>query len=191
MSQMICDEPPFEDRAIERVRPWRKLNRALTPLPPKRWLHVVTLPEKPDGLSIGAWICALWELHRHLANKLFGPGFHMIARDEDGDRYLLVHPKLKVFAETLVEDINERMTGCNCGGSDCLAGAEQYRALQVRGRRVWNALSPAKRMDAVKDYDGERISVAVALSPLYFQNSRDDPESPFEVWFLEHLTGAR
>jgi hypothetical protein len=31
----------------------------------------------------------------------------------------------------------------------------------------------------------------VALSPLYFQNSRDDPESPFEVWFLEHLTGAR
>jgi hypothetical protein len=192
MSQLICD-PVTENRAIPRVRAWRKSDQ-FTPAPPKRWLHVLTLPEKPDGLSIGAWICALWELHRHLADEHYGPGFHLIARDEDANRHLLVHPKLKVFAETLVEDINERMTGCNCSGSDCLAGAEQQRALQVRGRRVWNALTPAKRMDAVNEYGGEygeHISVAVALSPLYFQNNRDEPESPFEIWFLEHLTGAR
>jgi hypothetical protein len=192
MSQLICD-PVTEDRAIPRVRAWRKSDQ-LTPAPPKRWLLMVRLPRIRDGLSIGARLCALWEIHRHEAGEERGRGFHMIARDAFANRYLLVHPKLRSFATEQVEGINDRMTGCNCGGSDCLAGAEQQRALQVRGRRVWNALTPAKRMDAVNDYDseyGERISVAVALSPLYFQTSRDEPESPFEGWFLEHLTGAR
>jgi hypothetical protein len=189
MAKLNCDLLP-EDRAIPRVRAWRKADR-LTPAPPKGWLHMVTLPRIPDGLSIGAWLCALWETHRYEAVEERGRGHHMIARDAFANRYLLVHPALRGFAEAQVEGINGCMTNCTCGGSDCLAGAEQFRALQVRGKRVWDQLSPAKRMQAVKEYEGERISVAVALSPLYFQNHRDDPESPFEGWFLEHLIGAR
>jgi hypothetical protein len=190
MSQLICDPAQYEDRAIPRVRAWRKADR-LTPAPPKCWLHVVFLPAPPDGLSIGAWLCALSDIQRYEAGEGLGRGHHMIARDAFAGRYLLVHPKLRGFATDVVEGINGAMTGCNCGGSDCLAGTAQCRALQVLGRRVWDQLSPAKRMQAVKDFDGDRISVAVALSPLYFQNSRNDPESPFEAWFLEHLIGAR
>jgi hypothetical protein len=189
MSQLIC-VPVTEDRAIPRVRAWRKTDQ-LTPAPPKHWLLIVRLPLIPDGLSIGAWLCALWETHRHEVGEEHGRGFHMIARDAFANRHLLVHPKLRSFAEDLVEGINGAMTNCSCGGSDCLAGAEQFRALQVLGRRVWDRLTPGKRMQLVKDFEGDRISVAVALSPLFFQQARDDPDSPFEAWFLEHLIGAR
>ena len=163
MSQLICVSVT-EDRAIPRLRTWRKSDQ-LTPAPPKRWLLMIRLPRIPDGLSIGAWLCALWEIHRHEAGEERGRGFHMIARDAFANRFLLVHPKLRSFAEEQVEGINGAMTNCNCGGSDCLAGAEQFRALQVLGRRVWDRLTPGKRMQLVKDYEGDRISVAVALSP--------------------------
>jgi hypothetical protein len=189
MSQLICDPVP-EDRAIPRVRAWRTSDQ-LTPAPPKGWLLMVRLPLIPDGLSIGAWLCALWEIHRYEAGEDLRRGYHMIARDAFANRHLLVHPKLRTFATEQVEGINDRMTGCNCGGSDCLAGAEQFRALQVLGQRVWDRLTPGKRMQLVKDFEGDRISVAVALSPLFFQQARDDPDSPIEAWFLEHLTGAR
>jgi hypothetical protein len=189
MSQLICD-PVTEDRAIPRVRAWRPSDQ-LTPAPPKGWLLVVRLPLIPDGLSIGAWLCALWETHRHEAGEEFGRGSHMIARDAFANRHLLVHPRLRRFADDLVEGLNGAMTHCNCGGSDCLAGAAQVRALRVLGRRVWERLTPGQRMQRLKDFEGERISVAVALSPLLFRQTRDEPDSPFDAWFLEHLIGAR
>jgi hypothetical protein len=194
MSQLICDtvtdeEEEFEDRAIPRVRAWTATDQ-LTPAPPDGWLHVVSLRQPPDGLAVGAWLCALWELHRYEASENCR-GHHRIARDGHGDRCLLVHPNLAALAIDLVEGINERMTQCDCGGSDCLAGRQQWRALKVLGRRVWNRLSDVKRLQAAREYrdwgGGESFSLAIALAPLDLEAA----DNPFDISFLEHLTGAR
>jgi hypothetical protein len=195
MSQLICDtvtdeEEAFEDRAIPRVRAWTATDQ-LTPEPPDGWLHVVSLPDRRDGLSIGAWICSLLELKHHEANENHAGRHHMIVRDWRDERCLLVHPDLETFAIELVEGINERMTQCDCGGSDCLAGRQQWRALKVLARRVWNRLSDVKRLQAAREYrdwgGGESFSLAIALAPL----DLEDADNPFDIGFLEHLTGAR
>jgi hypothetical protein len=195
MSQLICDtvntdeEDEFDDRAIPRAQAWTATDQ-LTPEPPDGWLHVVSLPKTPDGLSVGAWICGLQHVQWHEVEAKC-PGHHMIARDWREERCLLVHPDLATFASQLVEDINGIMTTCTCGGADCLAGPLQWKALKVLGRRVWNRLSDAKRLAAAadyRDYGGEaHFSLAIVLAPLDLETA----DSPFNISFLEQITGAR
>jgi len=96
---------------------------------------------------VGAWVTALQVLQHRDREQ---PGEYRVVRDaENGGRMIVVSPELRAMAEDMVADFDGVMTHCNCGGSDCLSGREQYRALQTFARRRWMQTPLSERIAAL------------------------------------------
>jgi len=196
MTKMKCDAPDeddvWDDGPIPHPRRWKAYDR-LTPAPPQGWLIMLRLGAKPQGLDIGCWLCALWEIADQERADHIGK-LHMIARDLAGGRVLLVDPLLRVLATGIVADFNSRITGCDCSGGDCLAGAQQYNAMLVRARRAWAWLPLAERIARVQESNEDNISLGMALdgeNPEFLRRQADEHHGGPGMGFLEEITGAR
>jgi hypothetical protein len=191
MTKTICDPVHDfdEDDPIARPRAWKKADQ-LTPAPPKGWLRMLTLPSIPQGLDIGCWICALWDIERQERPKHLG-AFHTVARNPDGGRVLLVHPILHSFAVGAVVAFNGAITQCDCGGTDCLAGDKQHAALRVLARRAWAKRPIHERIELIQCSNEEDIDISMAFEgPAFIPHPRDPCDGP-NSGFLEEITGAR
>jgi hypothetical protein len=192
MSKIKCDDPDFvwAEQPLSRPRHWKKSD-GLTPTPPKDWLIMLSLGSTPQGLDIGCWICALSEIQGQKHPADYPWQMHMIARKPKGDRVLLVHPMLQTLATDTVAWFNGAITNCNCGGSDCLAGEEQYKAVLVLARRAWGRLPIHERITRLQESGEEDVNVGMALAgpEILRQPLADDYGAG--IGFLEEITGAR
>lgn len=134
----------------------------LTPAPPPGWFKVLSYLKEAQTLDVGCWICALQTVQEE--EYQHGKKLHRVARDGEGNRYLVVHPDLAEACCDMIETFISAIMQCNCGGSDCLAGPEQFRAAQVFATRRWAGLTLSQRIEILCSYEeGDDDSIAIAM----------------------------
>ena len=162
-SLLLCDDPG--DNPDDAPLPQPTLcgpKDGLTPATPKGWFKVMSYMKDAQTLDVGCWICALRTVqeaaYQHRPKKSY-----MVTRDEEGNRFLVVNPDLADECCDMIESFNSALMHCNCGGSDCLAGPEQFRAAQVFATRRWPSLTLSERIDILGAYEEGDDSIAIAM----------------------------
>jgi hypothetical protein len=179
----------YDDNPILTSRPWQASD-ALTPPPPRGWIIMTRLHPKGTGIDTGVWICALWELEKEeLARAQI---LHVLCRDPDNVRVLVLDPLLLEWATMMIEEFNGRITGCSCGGADCLAGEYQIKGLRVRAQRAWRAMTVPQRFRFLKEsgcsWEGENpleVGEAFDEEPAFLTDEN------VTIVLYEELIGAR
>lgn len=178
---LFCDgpdgsphEPPLPEPTL--CRP----TDGLTPAPPKGWFKVLSYLKEAQTLDVGCWICALQTVQE--AEYQYGGRRHKVVRDSEGNRYLVVHPDLADACCEMIECFNSAIMHCNCGGSDCLAGSEQFRAAQVFAKRRWPRLSLSERIEILGAYEeGDVDSIEIAMQGPAVVSTFEDTNLLMEV----------
>lgn len=158
-----CDDP--DERPDDAPLPMPTLCRpedGLTPAPPKGWFKVLSYLKEAQTLDVGCWICALQTVQEE--EYQHGTKLHRVARDSEGNRYLVVHPDIAEACCDMIESFNSALMHCTCGGSDCLAGPEQFRAAGVFAKRNWTSLTLSQRIEILGAYEesaDDSISIAM------------------------------
>lgn len=115
----------------------------LDPQPPAGWWAILRYDSYTQPVSpaeVAAWLLCVKEAQSW--SKQVGEPRHMIAREPDGDRVLVVHPDLYLEAHAMIECLNTHLD------EDIGAGAEWFREqhlLHAAGRtfllRLWSELT--------------------------------------------------
>ena len=178
-----------QDRALPRIKQCTGQD-GLNPQPPAGWWAVMdySTESTPQPTETGAWFHAI--NHSQDWTRLFGERRHMVVRDADDRRLLVVHPDCRDYAEEMLERLNGTMVECSCGG-ECIHGDLQLKAGRVFAKRKWACMSIPSRLEHCEelayrgDADDDPVAAGLALEGPEGLNRVNDT-----YWFFE-LANAR
>ncbi|MGI4800906.1 MAG: hypothetical protein ACRYG8_44155 [Janthinobacterium lividum] len=134
------------ERSIPRVSEVQARGNSLDPTPPEGWLMFYRYCSAPPVITTdaAAWMFCVATVHLWEEKHGRIRQAHMISRDLNGRRILVVHPDLRKEVVDTVETLNGIFTHCSCGGYDCLESELQFRAGLLFARRGAAQVTPAK-----------------------------------------------
>lgn len=120
---LTCEDPYDEHQWIVPGVKYVEEDDKILPNPPKGWAIAFTLPNKPyeeygsdADAMIAFWILVVEEAQAITRQVHGGHRRHMIGRNSDGERVLLVHPDYAQDFSDMIDWANGKLNGdCNCG----------------------------------------------------------------------------